>query len=205
MAHKAISANLQESRQGVFASSLDSAYGRFPHGQHVHAVDKFRGHLIRAGFLCDVLQRHGPSQRGTHPILIILADVNTRQFPELGHVKGLVEGALIYGGLAKETKGHAVSTLILRRESSSGSQGNLSPDDCMSAQKIHAAVEHVHRATFASRTARFLAKQLRHYRFGRHSFGQRMRMLSITRQDIVVCPDGGDSAYCNSLLSNIKM
>src|ERR1700730_8504539 len=100
-----------------------------------------------------------------------------------------MEGALIDGGLTKETERHTICTFVFRRERCSGRQWNLPPHDRVSPETTNATVEHVHRHAFAMGTAGLLPKQLSHYRFGCHSFGNRVSVLAIAGQHVIVSFD----------------
>ena len=110
------------------------------------------------------LQRHCAGEGSAHAVLVVLADVDAGKFPELGHVERLVKRALVHCRFAEETERHLICALVLRGESGSGCERNLTADDRVAAEKAEALVEHVHRAAFAFRAAGGFAKKLGHDR-----------------------------------------
>ena len=137
--------------------------------------------------------------------MIVFADVNAGQLPELGHVQRLVKCALIDRGFAKETKRNLIRTLVFRSERNTGCQWNLPADNAVSAKKVHFLVEHVHRAALALRASAGFAEELGHDRLGSHALGDRMRMLAITGEHVIVLADGRDRANGHGFLTNVEM
>src|SRR5207253_9548490 len=110
-------------------------------GQHVQAVDDCRLRAVSTRFLNDVLQRHCARQRSPHAVLIVLANIYARQFPQLRDIQRLVESALVDRRLAKETERDLIGFLMLARERYPGPQRNLSTHNSMAAQKVNSLIK----------------------------------------------------------------
>src|SRR5438067_5512000 len=63
----------------------------------------------------------------------------------------------------------------------------------------------MHRAAFACGTASGLAVKLSHDFVGRHPFSQRMAVIAVASQHVIVWAQRGDSPHSDSLLSYIEM
>src|SRR6266536_1585680 len=75
----------------------------------------------------------------------------------------------------------------------------------MPPEKIDVCVEQMHRAALAMRTAGSFAVQLRHYRFRRDAFGDRLAVLAIAGEHIIVWPQRRNCAYADGFLTDIEM
>jgi hypothetical protein len=75
----------------------------------------------------------------------------------------------------------------------------------MPAKKTQLLVEHVHGATFALGTSILPAKQLSHHRVGCHAAHQRLPVIAIGGDDVVVLPERHDDAAGDGFLANIEV
>src|SRR5258705_11546917 len=76
--HEAICSDLQQRGQVILATTLNRSFCCFTHGKYIHPIHEFGGHFVGICLLRDVLQRHCALQGGTHSVLIVFADVDTR-------------------------------------------------------------------------------------------------------------------------------
>ena len=67
-------------------------------------------------------------------------------------------------------------------------------DDGVPAVHVILAIEEMHGAAEPARTAGRFPEKLRHAGVGARSAGQRVRMVAIGRDDVIVVPRGGDRA-----------
>ncbi len=74
-----------------------------------------------------------PRHRGAHGVLVVLDDIDDRQLPQLGHVEGLVDLALVGGAVAEIGQADAVIAAILVGEGQAGAQRHLGADDAVAA------------------------------------------------------------------------
>src|SRR4029079_979640 len=107
--------------------------------------------------------------------------------------------------LAEVAECNLVGALILRGESCSSCEWNLTTDDCVSAKKAEALIEHVHRDAFAFRAAGGFAVKLSHDGPRRHALGECETMFAIAREHVVVFSDGGDRADADSFLADVQV
>src|SRR6266581_376799 len=113
--------------------------------------------------------------------------------------------ALINSGFTEEAESYLICLSVLAGESHPGRRRNLPANDCMAAEKIQLAAEQMHRAPFASRTAARLTIEFGHHGIRRHALGNRLAVLPITCQDVIVGTDGRNRADADGLLANIQV
>jgi hypothetical protein len=77
-------------------------------------------------------------------------------------------------------------------------------DDSVAAEKAHALVVEVHRAAEALGATRRLSEELRHHRAGRDSLGERLAVLAVGREPVVV-HRGAGGADRDRLLPDVEM
>lgn len=102
-----------------------------------------------------------PNQDSKHTIVIILADKYAGQAPQLGHVEGLEDLALIGGAVSVEGHADAPVPSILMGEGNTGTEWDLGPDNAIAAVELVAV--HVHGAALATTTSRLEAHQFGHH------------------------------------------
>ncbi len=73
------------------------------------------------------------------------------------------------------------------------------------AVHVTAAIEKMHGTAQPARTTGFLAEKLRHARIRAGAAGERMCVIAIRRDDVIVVPHGRDGAGDDRFLSNVKM
>src|SRR6266571_2503310 len=113
--------------------------------------------------------------------------------------------ALINSSFTEEAESYLICLSVLAGESHAGRQRNLPANDCMAAEKIQLVAEQVHRTPFASRTAARLTIEFGHNRVRRYAFGNRLAVLAITCQDVIVGTDGRNRTDADRLLANIQV
>src|SRR5438477_8719725 len=75
----------------------------------------------------------------------------------------------------------------------------------MAAIHVILAVEKMHRAAQASRTAGFFSKKLRHACVGAGATSKSVRVIAISGDDIIMVAHRGNRAGYNGFLPNVKM
>src|SRR4029077_21027918 len=80
-----------------------------------------------------------------------------------------------------------------------------SADDRVAAHEAARGVEEVHRATLALRAAGGLAEELGHHHPRRDSPGERVAVLPVGADDVVVRPERRDAADGDRLLADVEM
>lgn len=104
----------------------------------------------RDGITASVVGGVGRSSlsRGTHTILVVLADEDARQVPKLGHVECLEDLTLVAGTVTIESEGrNVVFAGVLLSEGKTGSKRNLGADDAISSEEGRG--EDVHGSTLS--------------------------------------------------------
>ena len=205
MTHVAISARFDEGRQRLLARALHRTLRGLTHRENIHAINEFCRNFVSARFLRNVLNGHRPLERGAHPVAIVFADVDAGDLPQLGHVQRFMEGALVNGGFAKEAERDLIRSLVFTREGQAGSERNLAANNRVSAEKIDLHIKQVHRAAFAARTARGFPIKLCHHSIRRNALRDRLSMLAVARNDIIVLANRRDGADADCLLTDVQM
>jgi hypothetical protein len=108
------------------------------------------------------VRRHRALERRAHPVLVVFADINTGQLPQLGHIQRLVKCTLVDCCFAKETKRDLIGAFVFRSKGNTGGQCDLAADNGVSAKKINFLVEHMHRPALALRATGCFSEEFRH-------------------------------------------
>ena len=77
-----------------------------------------------------------------------------------------MESALVHGRFAEKANRYLIRFPVLARERQPGCQRNLAANNCVTAHKIYARVEQMHRSALAPRTTAGLAVKFGHHRIG---------------------------------------
>src|SRR5205823_12053226 len=104
----------------------------------------------------------------------------------------LVEGTDVDRRLAEIADANLVASPVADRESEAGGERDVAADDPVTAHEPPPGVEQVHRATLPLRAARRLAEQLGHQRVRRHSSPDRLPVLAVRRNHVVVLAQRGE-------------
>ncbi len=94
---------------------------------------------------------------------------------------------------------------VLGGKSRADRQRDLPAHDGVAPQEAAPLVEKVHRAAFALRDAALLAAQLRHHLARVHSFHQRVPVLAIGGQDIVVRLESRKRPHRHRFLADVQV
>ena len=116
-----------------------------------------------------------------------------------------MEGAVVHGGLTHEAHDDLITTAILDGESHAGGDRDMTTHDAVSTEKAEQLVEHVHRPALALRAAILPPEQFRHGRARRHAAGQRLSVITIGRDDVIVGTQQRHDTGRNGFLPDIQM
>ena len=105
----------------------------------------------------------------------------------------------------KKTSVDLVCAAILGGEGDAGGQRNLSADDAVAAEEVLVGVEEVHRAALALRAAADLAEQLGHHLVGRSAHDERVAVVAVAREHVVVRSQRRERADGDRLLPDVEV
>src|SRR5436309_6365005 len=175
----AVGEHFQDDRAVAGSTPTHRLFSGRLYGSYVHAVHLLAGDVVRLPALGQRGSRRGARDRGAHPVLVVLDDVDHRQLPELRHVEALIDLALIGGAVAEIGERHVVVAAVLVGEGEPGPERNLRAHDAVAAVEALFGGEHVHRAALAARIASTPTGELGHDALGAHAAGQHMAVVAI--------------------------
>src|SRR5207248_651368 len=143
--------------------------------------------------------------RSAHGEEVVLANENDRQLVKRSQIERFVERTLVNRAIAKKTKRDAIFISIFAREGQSRGERDVRADDGMSAVHVVAAIEKMHGSAETARATGFLAEQLGHTRISARSARERMSVIAISGNDVVVTTRSGNRAADDCFLANVKM
>src|SRR5437588_3591317 len=201
----AISANFNERRMWLFADGTHNLGDFVAHFSEVHSIDNFSGDIVTFGSIDNLLKRCRPFHRGAHGEEVVFANEDDRQFIKRAEIQSFVERALIDRAVAEEAECYTIFVTVFDRKGQSNSQRHVGADDRMAAIHVILAVEKMHRAAQAARTAGFFSKELCHACVGAGAASKSMRVIAVSGDDIIIVAHRGNRAGHNGLLADIKM
>ena len=159
--------------------------------EHVVAVDLVAVHAVGGGHLVQgVPHDEGLLGGRTHPVEVVLAEEDDGEVPDGGQVHGLVELALVDGAVAKEAQDDLIIAAILDGEGDAGGDAQLAADDGVAAHEIQFVAEQVHGAALAIAAPGGLAHQLGHDLLATYATGQRLTVIAVVGDDVIVLAEG---------------
>src|SRR5499427_3800178 len=138
-------------------------------------------------------------------VLIVLTDVNHRQFPEGSHVHAFVKQSLPERTLAKEADCYLIGTAHLRRHRRPGGDSRAAADDSVGSEIPGVLIGNMHGTTFPAAISRFLAEKLGEHLIYRRALSKTMSMTAVGTGYIVIAPQRFADTYGNRLLSDVEM
>jgi hypothetical protein len=150
--------------------------------------------------------RRGTIDAGTDAVQVVLADIEHRQVPDLGHVQGFMESALVVGGIAEEADGDLVAALHLDGLGHTGGQREGTAHQGIAAHEMVLRIENVHGAAATLAAAGLLAEQLGHHGLGVGTAFDGMDMVAVAGDDVVMTRARGfHDAETAGLLAGVEM
>src|SRR5205823_5236291 len=116
-----------------------------------------------------------------------------------------VKGALIDRADAEKAKGNAIFISIFAGESKTAGERDVGADDGVSTVHVMFFIEKMHRTTESTGTARIFAKKFGHAGIGAGSADQRVGVIAIGGDKVIVEPNSRDRAGHDRLLADVKM
>ena len=135
-------------------------------------------------------------------VVVVLADEDGRNAPELREVERLVEGADVGGAVAEEGDRDARLAAHLEGKRRPDDAGEPAADDCVRAQVAVLHVVEVHRAAVAVAAALDLPVELGHHLVGMSALGDRVPVRPMRRGDHVAVLERAAHADRHGLLAD---
>src|SRR6202035_3907751 len=159
MAAVAIGVALQEGGTAAGAGTLDKAHGDFIYRADILTINA-GGCDAKGGGAAEDGARSGFPKVRVFVVLIVFADVDDRQRPELCKIHYFIERSLAERTFSEKADCDAIGAESLRGESRSGGDAHAATDDCVGSEVAGCGIGHVHRSAFAAAVARFFPEQL---------------------------------------------
>ena len=114
-------------------------------------------------------------------------------------------GALVDRSVAHEAERTALESFVFEPVSKPQAQWCLAADDSMPAPVVFVGGEEVHRAAFAARATGRFSEKFRHAFIHAHAHGERVTVVAVGCNDMVVFAHERYRPDSNRLLSDIKV
>ena len=98
-----------------------------------------------------------------HSVLVVLADVKSRQTPQFCHVCSLIELTLISSPITKQNTGHILFVPVLEGEGQASSNGYLGSNDAIASVEVGGFLVVVHRTSLTLGCSITFAKHFGYY------------------------------------------
>src|SRR5690606_10675498 len=127
------------------------------------------------------------------------------KLPQHREVQRFVERTLTHRTVTHVAHADATSLLVFLSKRDSGAKGNLATDDTVSTKEIVLLVKDVHGATLAFGDARCLAEKFGHNKFRVRPQRQRVRVVAIGGDPLIVFGQGRHCAGGASFLTYVQV
>src|SRR5580700_5016929 len=185
MAAVAVGIALQECRPAAGAAAIHQSQCNFIHGANVLSVHS--GRFDTEG--------SGTSENGARGgflivrvlvVLIVFADVDHRQLPQLRQVHYFVQRSLAERTFTEEADCHAIRPQSLGGKSRARGDADASADDRVGAEVAGRGIGDVHRPTLAAAIASFFSQQLGEHAIWGRALCQAVSVTAVRAGDVVV-------------------
>ncbi len=116
-----------------------------------------------------------------------------------------MERALVDRAVAEKAERDPIFAAVFCRESHPRGERDVRGDDRVPAVHVALLVEVMHRAAETARAARRLAKKFRHAGIRTRAAGERVCVIAIGGDQVIIRPGGRDRARDDRFLSDVKM
>src|SRR5580700_1493559 len=204
MAAVAVGVALQERGAASGPGALHKPGRDFVNGAHVLTIDP-------SGFDAESSGAPKNGSRGRFlvmrvlVVLIVFADVDHWQLPQLRQVHYFVERSLAERAFSKEADGNAIGAQSLGGESCASGDTNAAADDRVGAEVAGSGISDVHRSTLAATIARFFSQQLGEHAVGRCTLGQAVSVAAVRAGDVIVNAQSFANAHGNGFFAAVQM
>ncbi len=184
---------------------LDGALGGVIDGGDVHAVHFLARNAEGRAALVKMRFRAGARDGGAHSVLVVLDNVDDRQVPELGHIKALIDLALVGRAIAEIGRANLAVLLVLVREGEPGAERDLRAHNAVTAKELLVTGEHVHAPALAFGIAAFATGQFSHHPVRIHAGGQHVGVVAIAGDHLITLFESALHADDNRFLADIEV
>jgi hypothetical protein len=116
-----------------------------------------------------------------------------------------MEWALVDGAISEKAQTAATNSLVFEGESNSQAERSLSADNAMPAPIIFVRRKEMHRSPLPFGTTSGFAEEFGHARLHVHADSQRMSVIAVCRDDVVVFPQQGHRPNGDGFLARVQM
>src|SRR5713101_1886943 len=178
MAAVAVGIALQEGGADAAASAIHKTLRNFMNRAHVLSVHS-RGFDTECRSPAENSARRGLLIVRVLVVLIVFADVNHGQLPQLRQVHYFVERSLPESPFSEEADCHPVRTESFCGESGAGGDADAATNNCVCAKITGCGIGDVHRSAFAAAVACFFSKQFGEHAVRRCAFGEAVSVAAM--------------------------
>ena len=205
VAHETVRADLEQSRRRFGAGAVYRLGDGGAHFEYILPVYLSARHIVRRATLVDVVDGRCPLERRAHAVPVVLDDIDHRELPEPRHVERFVEGAGVHHRLTHEANDHLIGAAILDGEADPGRNGHVPAHNPVSAEEVGIAIEEVHRAPLPASHAIAATEQFGHDRARRYAAGQRLSVIAVGGDDVVIGAEHRNSTGAARLLPDVEV
>ena len=205
MAAIPVSAHFQKGRVGLLPNGLGDLGDLVAHFAKVHSIDNFSRDVVALRPIDDLFKRCRSLYRCAHGEEVVFANEYDRQFIKRGEIQSFVESSLIDRAVTEEAKRDPIFVPVLGGKSHSHRQRNVGANNSMTAVHVIFPVEKMHGATQALRAAGLLSKKLCHTGIRTCPASERVSVIAISGNDVIVFAHSREGACYDGFLTNVKM
>src|ERR1700722_1513122 len=138
-------------------------------------------------------------------VRIVLANINHRQLPQLGHVHLFVNNSLAQGSFTEEAHRNLRGTQIFRGKCRARRNPHTTRYDCVRAKVASRRIGDMHRPAFPLAVTSFLTQKLSKHSVRRRALRQAVPMSAMRARNVIVIPQRFANSHSHSLFANVQM
>src|ERR1700722_8971815 len=142
---------------------------------------------------------------GVLRVRIVLANINHRQLPQLGHVHLFVNDSLPQGSLTEEAHRYLVGAQIFRGKCRARRNPHTTRYDSVRAKVASRRIGDMHRPSFPLAVTSFLTQKFREHSVRRCALRQAVPMSAMRARDVIIVPERFANSHSHGLFANVQM
>ena len=202
----AVGIDLEDKRERFLVRPPDGVPGFCPDLVKILAI---RGIPCDPVSLCAlgqaVLDCGRPLHARPHRVLVVFDDVNHRELPERGQIERLVIRALVDSPVTQKAEAATFQALVFQAVGKAEAKRGLAGHDPVTAPVVFFRCEKMHRAALAARAAGGLAEKLRHAGVHVHPHRERVAVVPVGGDHVVVFPQERYRPNRDRFLADVKV